>query len=152
MPWAHRLSSAAMQSGGASSVGASNAVLFLVLLGGAIPNCGYCAYLLWKNRSYHHYKAERSQRYWGLVLAMAVLYSASVALWGVAISPSLLGALGSSVGWALFVGMIVISSTVAGLLEGEWKQAGTSALMTLAGSLACLLFSMVLICMGNYTR
>ncbi len=152
MPWSHRLFSSAMHYGGASSVGASNAVLSLVLFGGAIPNCGYCAYLLWKNHTYRHYKAKSYRLYWILVLTMAVLYSASVALWGVAISPSLLGALGSSVGWALFVGMIVVSSTAAGLLEGEWKQAGTSALTALAASLACLLSSMVLICIGNYSR
>jgi L-rhamnose-H+ transport protein len=152
MPWAHRLSSAAMHYGGASSVGASNAVLTLILFGGAIPNCCYCVYLLLKNRTYRHYKTASYRFYWILVLAMAVLYSASVALWGVAISPSLLGALGSSVGWAFFVGMIVISSTASGILEGEWRQAGTSALTALAGSLACLLSSMYLICIGNYYR
>jgi L-rhamnose-H+ transport protein len=84
------------------------------------------------------------------ILAMAILYSASVALWGVAISPSLLGALGSSVGWALFVGMIVLSSTAAGLFSGEWKNAAPRAFTALAGGIVCLLSSMVLICVGNY--
>lgn len=150
MRWEHRLFNSATHYGGASSVGASNAVLSLILFGGAIPNCSYCIYLLWKNRTCRHYKANHYSLYWGLVLAMAILYSASVALWGIAISPSLLGALGSSVGWALFVGMIVLSSTGAGLLQGEWKQAGTSAWTALIGSLGCLLSSMVLICIGNY--
>jgi L-rhamnose-H+ transport protein len=152
MPWEHRLFSYAIHYGGASSVGASNAVLSLILFGGAIPNCSYCIYLLWKNRTFRHYTVNRNYFYWGLVLAMAILYSASVALWGMAISPSLLGTLGSSVGWALFVGMIVLSSTTAGLLQGEWKQAGTSAWTALTGSLACLLSSMILICIGNYYK
>ena len=81
---------------------------------------------------------------------MATLYSASLTLWGIAVSPALLGTLGVSVGWALFVGMIVISSTVAGLINGEWKGADASALRTLAMSLGCLLLSMALICLGNY--
>lgn len=152
MPWSRHLLSVATQYGGASSAGASNAVLSLVLFGGAIPNCGYCLYLIFKNKTYRQYSAKGWSTYAVLVLAMAVLYSASVALWGVAISPSLLGALGSSVGWALFVGMIVMSSTAGGLLNGEWKQAGASALTVLAGSLACLLSSMVLICIGNYLQ
>lgn len=152
MPWEHRLFSAAIHYGGASSVGASNAVLSLILFGGAIPNCSYCIYLLWKNRTSRHYRAHSYYLYWVFVFAMAILYSASVALWGVAISPSLLGILGTSVGWALFVGMIVMSSTAAGLLEGEWKQAGTNACTALTGSLACLLSSMVLICIGNYYK
>lgn len=152
MPWEHRLFSSTIHYGGASSVGASNAVLSLILFGGAIPNCSYCIYLLWKNRTSRHYRGNRYYFYWGLVLAMAILYSASLALWGMAISPSLLGALGSSVGWALFVGMIVLSSTAAGLLQGEWKQAGINAWTALTGSLACLLSSMVLICIGNYYK
>lgn len=152
MPWEHRLFNSAIHYGGASSVGASNAVLSLILFGGAIPNCSYCMYLLWKHHTGRHYRANPYYLYWGLVLAMAILYSASVALWGMAISPSLLGALGSSVGWALFVGMIVLSSTAAGLLQGEWKQAGTSAWIALIGSLVCLLSSMILICIGNYYK
>jgi L-rhamnose-H+ transport protein len=150
MPWSHRLFGSAMDYGDALPIGASNAVLSLILFGGAIPNCGYCAFLLKKNHSYQNYIEHRQPICWLLVLAMAVLYSASVALWGVAISPSLLGALGSSVGWALFVGMIVMSSTIAGLLAGEWKKSSRNAWTALIGSLACLLASMVLICIGNY--
>ena len=150
MPWSLRLFGSAVKYGGAQPAAASNAVLSLILFGGAIPNCGYCAFLMSKNHSYRNYSEHRHPRCWLLVLAMAVLYSASVALWGVAISPSLLGALGSSVGWALFVGMIVMSSTAAGLLAGEWKEAGQSAWKALMGSLVCLLSSMVLICVGNY--
>jgi len=148
MPWAHRLFSSSISYGGASPAGASNAVLSVILFGGAIPNCGYCLYLLSKNRTAANYLTHN--RYWVAILAMAILYSASVALWGVAISPALLGALGSSVGWALFVGMIVLSSTAAGLFAGEWKKAAPRAFTALAGGIVCLLSSMVLICVGNY--
>lgn len=150
LPCTHRLLGTAIQQGGASAVGASNAVLSLILFGGAVPNCSYCIYLLWKNDTGRHYIAQRNLLYWSGVVVMAILYSASVALWGVAISPSMLGALGSSVGWALFVGMIVISSTAGGLVAGEWRQAGTKAVLALAGSLTFLLSSMALICIGNY--
>ena len=149
-PWAHHLLNSAVSYGGASPVGASNALLCLILLGGAIPNCSYCAYLLWRNRTCHNYLLHNRASYWMIILAMGLLYSASVALWGMAISPSLLGTLGASVGWALFVGMIVLSSTAAGLLAGEWKQAAPRAFTILAASLACLLLSMILICIGNY--
>ena len=148
MSWSHRLFSSAISYGRASPVGASNAVLSLILFGGAIPNCSYCLYLLCKRRTGGNYL--KHNRYWATILAMAILYSASVALWGVAISPSLLGTLGSSVGWALFVGMIVLSSTAAGLFSGEWKNAAPRAFTALAGGIVCLLSSMVLICVGNY--
>ena len=151
MTWSRHLFSSSIHYGGASAVGASNAVLSLILFGGAIPNCSYCAYLLWRNRTYQNYLALNYLHYWITILAMAFLYSASVALWGIAISPSLLGDLGSSVGWALFVGMIVLSSTAAGLFAGEWKKSAPRAFTTLAAGIVCLLSSMVLICIGNYS-
>ena len=33
----------------------------------------------------------------------------------------MLGKLGPSVGWALFIGMMVISSNISGYVTGEWK-------------------------------
>lgn len=150
MPWERRIVACVVQQSGMPLANASNVALSLVLLGGAIPNCCYCIFLLWKNRTYKKYSAPNGLLYWLLVFVMSALYVASVELWGVAISPSMLGALGSSVGWALFVGMIVISSTTAGLLQGEWKQSVANARITLAASLTCLLGSMVLICIGNY--
>jgi L-rhamnose-H+ transport protein len=85
-----------------------------------------------------------------LIVVMGALYSFSVALWGVAISPTLLGTLGPSVGWAIFVGVIVLSSTVSGLLSGEWKGATANAKRLLGVSVAILIISMVLVCYGNY--
>lgn len=152
LPAAKRLLQTTITYGGASQFGASNAVLCLLLMGGAIPNCGYSAWLLFTRRSYRLYRESKHGLYWILVLSMALLYSISVALWGAAISPSLLGRLGPSVGWALFVGMIVVSSTTAGLIRGEWRGAGDKARGALLASVLCLLSSMILICVGNYSR
>lgn len=150
LPPAKHLLHTAIAYGGASQFGASNAVLCLLLLGGAVPNCGYSAYLLFTRKTYHLYRESSHGLYWILVLAMSLLYSASVALWGAAISPSLLGTLGPSVGWALFVGMIVVSSTTAGVIRGEWSGAGRKARGALLASALCLLSSMILICIGNF--
>jgi L-rhamnose-H+ transport protein len=150
MPWAHRLLQSAVLYGGASPSQATNAVLALVLVGGALPNCGYGAYLLRANTTYLHYQRHNHLRYWLIVLSMGVLYSFSVALWGIAISPSLLGVLGPSVGWALFVGMIVLTSTAAGLISGEWKRARQSSLALLSLNVITLIVAMILICYGNY--
>ena len=150
MPWAHRLIASAVTYGGAQSAQASNAVLALVLFGGALPNCCYCAYLLRVNATYLNYKRNSRSLYWLIVLSMSLLYSASVALWGIAISPSMLGAFGPSVGWALFVGMIVLASTAAGLLSGEWRFARFSSILFLASSLVALVSATILICYGTY--
>lgn len=150
MPWAHRLLDSTVRFGGASSSQAANAVLALLLIGGALPNCGYSACLLWTNGTYLQYKRHNHFRYWLMVLSMGALYSASVALWGIAISPPLLGVLGPSVGWALFVGMIVLTSTATGLMSGEWRYARRSSIGRLAASVVALVGAMVLICCGTY--
>jgi hypothetical protein len=150
MPWAHRLIGSAITNGGAQPAQASNAVLALVLLGGALPNCCYCAYLLRVNATYRNYKRNSRALYWLIVLSMSFLYSASVALWGIAISPYMLGAFGPSVGWALFVGMMVLASTAAGVLSGEWRFARSSAITYLVSSLVALVAGTILICYGTY--
>ncbi len=51
MEWAKRVATAAVQTGGAQPVAAPNAVLLLILLGGAAPNCAYCLFLLSRKRT-----------------------------------------------------------------------------------------------------
>ena len=150
MPWAHRLIASAITNGGAPAAQATNAVIALVLLGGALPNCCYCAYLLRVNATYLNYKLNCRALYWFIVLAMSLLYSVSLVLWGIAISPSMLGTFGPSVGWALFVGMMVMASTAAGVLSGEWRFARLSSVALLASSLVALVSATILICYGTY--
>ncbi|MEW5978317.1 MAG: L-rhamnose/proton symporter RhaT [Acidobacteriota bacterium] len=149
MQWATSIRAAAVQFGSAQPSHATNAVLALVLLGGAIPNMGYCTYLLLKRNTLARYGQADSGRFWLMVGLMSVMYSGSVALWGVAISESMLGPLGPSVGWALFIGTIVISSNIGGFGTGEWRNAGRRAIGLMAVGLSLVIFAMVLIGYGN---
>jgi len=58
-----------------------------------------------------------------VLLTGAVVNCASTMLWGLSTSPDLLGQLGPSVGWAFFIGSVVIGSNVGGYLTGERKKA-----------------------------
>lgn len=148
MEWARRVVEAAIREGGARPENAANAVLLPILLGGSIPNCLYCLYLLRRNKTWNAYRA--GARYWLVILLMAVMYSGSVVLWGVSTSPAMLGPLGASVGWALFIGMIVIASNIGGFLAGEWRGAGGRASGTMACGLGLIVAAMVCIGFGNY--
>lgn len=150
MPWAGRAASSFVHYGGTSTSHAATVALSLVLLGGAIPNCAYCAYLLHSRKTYQAFTGSRSGGNWWLVLSMGIFYSASHALWGIAISPHYLGLLGPSIGWGLYVGMIVAASTSTGLISGEWKGASGASFLLLAASLVLLAGSMALICLGTY--
>jgi L-rhamnose-H+ transport protein len=148
MQWAGRIAAAAVEYGGATRASAANAVLLLVLLGGAVPNCLYCVYLLFRNRSWKRYRGHGG--YWLVVVLMAAMYSGSVALWGVSTAENMLGRLGPSVGWALFIGAIVVSSNIGGFATGEWKEARGKPLRTMVGGLALMVLAMLFIGYGNY--
>jgi L-rhamnose-H+ transport protein len=148
MGWANTIAAAAVRHGRATQASAANAVLLLVLLGGAVPNCVYCIYLLYRNGTWKRYRSFRS--YWLIILAMATMYSGSVALWGISTTGNMLGKLGPSVGWALFIGAIVVSSNIGGFATGEWKYAGGKAWGVMAGGLALILAAMGFIGYGNY--
>lgn len=148
MGWANTIATAAVRHGEATPAAAANAVLLLVLLGGAVPNCLYCIYLLSRNHTWKHYRGHGG--YWLIVAVMATMYSGSVALWGVSTAENMLGKLGPSVGWALFIGAIVVSSNIGGFATGEWKDARGKPLRTMVGGLALMVMAMVLIGYGNY--
>jgi L-rhamnose-H+ transport protein len=150
MGWAKEIIGLAVKNGNANLSYASNAVVFLILTGGLIPNIGYCIFLLNKNRSWSLYNKNNLPVYWIAILSMGLLYSASTGLWGISISESMLGKLGPSVGWALFIGMMVISSNISGYITGEWKSADRKTLAYLSGSIAFIIFALILIGYGNY--
>lgn len=145
--WAHTIADAALRFGGASNSAAPNATLVLVLLGGAIPNCLYCVYLLRKNDTWKAYR--RSGPYWLIVILMAAMYSGSTALWGISTSVTMLGRLGPSVGWALFIGAIAVSSNIGGFLTGEWKNAGWRASRMMTAGALLIIAAMVMVGYGN---
>ncbi|MFA5818813.1 MAG: L-rhamnose/proton symporter RhaT [Bacteroidales bacterium] len=151
MGWAKEIVTKAVQAGNAKLSYASNAVLFIILIGGMIPNIGYCIFLLNKNNKWSLYKRYNSILSWIAILSMGLIYSASNGLWGISISESMLGNLGPSVGWALFIGMMVISSNISGYLTGEWKSAGNKSLKYLFVSIGLIISALLLIGYGNYT-
>jgi L-rhamnose-proton symport protein RhaT len=146
--WAHRISNAAWQIGAAQKALAANAVLILVYIGGAIPNCLYASYLLSSRGTWRDYK-HSCLAYSPIVLLMAIVYAASGVLWGVSTSPTMLGRLGPSVGWALFIGAIAVSSNIGGFLTGEWKNAGAAAKRLMIGGLIVMVAAIGIVGFGN---
>ncbi len=148
MPWASNIASAARQFGGAGATSAQFVVLLPVLIGGALPNCLYAAWLLGKNKTWPNYKGASS--YWLIILLMGVMYTGSTVMWGASSSSALLGTLGPSVGWALFICGIVVSSNIGGFATGEWKGAGSKALTWMVAGVLIMVFAATCIGFGNY--
>ena len=111
------LSEAALVSG-VSAVWAQNATWLVFLVSGAISNIAYCLWLLRKNGSARRYREYATQS-WPLALAMAGCWLGSAVLYGIAAAR--MGAWGPIFAWPVYMSLIVINGTMAGVLTGEWS-------------------------------
>ncbi len=131
---------------GASPQAAGYAVWPIALLGGLIPNAGYSFWLLSRNNTWKHFGGAWSPDVWFGCL-MGIFWMGAFALYGV--SSVYLGALGTSVGWALFQIFMIMTANLSGVLTGEWKNAPAAARRGLWAGLAMLAVATVVIAEGN---
>jgi L-rhamnose-H+ transport protein len=128
---------------GADPSWAPNAAWLLVMCAGCLPNLLYCLYLIRRNRTGTAFHAPETGHYWLLAAAMAFCWFGSTVMYGV--STVKLGALGTVVGWPLFMSLIIIAAGVWGVVMGEWKGAGRQPLRIQASGVAVLVLAIVVL-------
>ncbi len=104
---------------GASEFSASDPVWAITLLGGLATNVVYCSFLLFRNKTWSDYRKTQTTSYWFLAALMGAIWMPSVALYGRA--AVMMGDLGSSAGWGLYMGMVILVSNFWGFVTGEWR-------------------------------
>ena len=107
-------------SAGASISSASDAVWVLALLGGFVTNLIYCSFRLTRNRTWSDYVKPEAKSHWLLAALMGVIWMPSIALYGRA--AVMMGDLGGSAGWGLYMGTVIVMSTLWGFITGEWRK------------------------------
>ena len=130
---------------GNQPVHSAYAVWPIGLAGGFLPNAAYSLWLLFKNRTWPLFRRAPPDLVWSCL--MGVLWMGAFALYG--ISASLLGALGTSVGWGLLQIFMIMTATLAGAMTGEWRQASRSAKLLLGSGMASLTAAIVLLAVGS---
>ncbi len=131
---------------GSSPESAGYAVWPIALAGGLIPNVAYSFWLLTRNGTWKHFRGRWSPDVWFGCL-MGIFWMGAFATYGV--SSVYLGALGTSVGWALFQIFMIVTANLSGVLTGEWKGAPAAAKRGLWIGLALLFVATVVIAAGN---
>ncbi len=86
----------------------------------AVSQAGWCFYRVVAKRQTALFRGPASDHDAVLVFGMALVWAVSIFLYGA--SATSLGPIGTSVGWPIFIGLIVIASNVWGVSLGEWKQ------------------------------
>ncbi len=110
----------AAQSKGASGQSATLAVWLIVLAAGYIPNLVYTMYLMIRNGTANRFLSAPG-REGVLALCTALLWLGGTMGYGS--GATAMGAYGTSIGYAIYVTILLLWSTTLGILTGEWKAA-----------------------------
>jgi L-rhamnose-H+ transport protein len=119
----------------------------LIFLGGLISSFGFCAIQLTRNRTWSRFLIQGSGMnifYAGL---MALGHFACLFFYG--IGGWKLGALGTSVGFAIFQSGSLLVGNGLGFFTGEWKGASGESKAWLFGGLAILIAGIIMVSIGN---
>jgi hypothetical protein len=119
----------------------------LVFLGGMISSVGYSVILLCKNKTWSGFGNAGSGRNLFFTFLMAAGHFFCIFFYG--IGGWKLGALGTSVGFAIFQSGSLLIGNGLGIATGEWKGASASSKKVLALGLAVLIGGIICVAVGN---
>ena len=136
---------AAMEARGAGDIPANFSVWAIGLLGGAITNISYPAYLMTRNRSWS--LLMECPRDLALSLAISIHVCLAIALVGEGML--LFGALGASVGFGIQQATQMIGSQGVGFVSGEWRGVRRSPRVRMGLAIALLIAAAIIMACGN---
>lgn len=131
---------------GATQGAESDAIWALALLGSFIVNVVYCCFQLTRQKNWGRFRMPGTASYWLLAALMAAIWMASITMFGR--GATIMGPLGGSVGWALFLCSIIMFSTLWGVVSGEWQTGRGRPLRTLYASLGVLMTAIAILGYG----
>ncbi|WP_111706217.1 L-rhamnose/proton symporter RhaT [Lutibacter citreus] len=142
-PYIHEACQAAGNAEWITAVG----VMFPIFISGGIVMAAYFAYQLTTKKAWGDFKTPNFAKNFWLILIMAVFHYAASALF--AFAAFKLGEIGNTVGYAIFNTSCVATAIVSGIITKEWVDASSKAKNYLYLSLACMIFGIVIIAVGN---
>jgi L-rhamnose-H+ transport protein len=119
----------------------------LFLAAAAIVQVGYCLFRILQQGELAAFSATGAGGELGRVVLMSVAWSASIFLYGEAVAH--LGRYGPSIGWPIFMALIVLTSNAWGVILGEWRNRPRSSFYRMLGGSALLISATFLIAQGG---
>jgi len=123
------------------------AVWTLIFLGGLISSFGFSLIRLFQNNSWKNFRNQGSELNLSLALLMALGHFGCLFFYG--LGGWKLGALGTSVGFAIFQSGSVLVGNGLGFMTGEWKGASSESKKWLASGLIVLIAGIIIVSIGN---
>jgi L-rhamnose-H+ transport protein len=137
----------ASEAKGNSAFATSFASMSLILWGGAISSCAYCAVQLTRNKTWGRLVGTGIGRTLLIATSMAILHDAAILLLG--LGAGRIGGLWISVGYASFMSFAIIVGNLHGFLTGEWKGASPRAIGWIVAGIAVLIGGVCVLAWGN---
>ncbi len=125
----------------------ADAIWALALTGSFCVNAVYCGYLLHRNATWSRYLRKGTLSHWWLAALMGVIWMSSITIYGR--GATMMGPLGGSIGWAVFYGCIILSSSMWGIVSGEWRGGEGRPLRTMFAGLGVLLVAVAILGCAN---
>lgn len=105
----------------------------ICLSAAALPQIAICFYRIARAGEMSLYLSSSAAHNTSWILVMSFVWTASIFVYGA--SAASLGRFGTSIGWPVFIAMIIVTSNAWGLALGEWEGRGwRQLLMMLSGS------------------
>ena len=126
---------------------AAIAVTAMILWGGAVSSCLYCAVQLTRNRTWGLLVGPGAGMVLLLAALMAVLHNAAIFLFGLGWLH--IGDLGVSVGYPIFMSVAILVGNIHGFRSGEWKGASRQSITWIFAGILLLIVGVCLLAQGR---
>ena len=133
---------------GAAEFMAGNVLWALITIPLFLVNAIYCVVLLKKRGTGRNFLGLGTHLYWLLGASMGLLWIAGFVFYGP--GARRLGPLGTSVGWAIMLSVMVMTANVSGYFTGEWKGASAKAYGLLLGGIFTLIVAIGVVGYANF--
>lgn len=112
-----------------------------------LGNAVFCVQLFVRKHTFAKFLLPASGAYYLLAASMGAMWIASMVVYG--IGANMLGSIGPSIGWAIYMSSAVVIATLWGLSSGEWRGAGQQALRVMSAGLALLVVAVFINGLSN---
>lgn len=130
---------------GASEITANFTVWAFGILGGALVNILYAAYLMTKKKTWHLLFIRKDEIIFGAIAGLQFIFSIILLGRGMI----LLGILGASIGFGIQQSMQVVGNQLVGFLGGEWKGVNGKPRKILYAAIAVILIAVIIFSFSN---
>jgi len=122
-------------------------VTALILWGGSLSACGYCAQQLTVNKTWGELFKSTQIRVYVIALIMALLHDGAIACYN--IGAPMLSKVGNAIGYGIFMSLAIFTGTLNGFFAGEWKGVDPRAIRGIRLALVILVMGVCILAYAN---